>query len=446
MKTILFSSLLSFAVLRLLAQDLSAIYPALKTLPAPASIAEGLRLSYYSSIGDIPDADYNKWGGNQGEWDYATAPSGHGYTQLDVIALSQGIAALTVQAWQYSDWTGPLVPIRGGQSGLLTCAGGGDWWVHPQVLAQIQETQSPEFTILKVIQVLDGRSYPAIRIQHVTDTNRQATVYDLSTGLLLFKGTAVKTAHTIFASQMFYRGSRILPFAAHPQPVPIWINPGLRLDYQGQYYTQVAGSLPAGWPLDALIEIRAVGDGWFLYDQTTTISGIPGLPPSVETSTLVGGGNLYVAPSVLKALQAGAVLDTDPITGCQLSVTQTGNNVTLRSTVGTVSATEFQFDAASGLMNGFRSWDSMDPILQTASELKLIQWPDFAAAAAPTLLIERRGQNIVLSCRSGGGRVYPVEFSVDGGAWQTCGQLSNRLAWEMNLDLGRRCVLFRLRP
>jgi hypothetical protein len=56
----------------------------------------------------------------------------------------------------------------------------------------------------------------------------------------------------------------------------------------------------------------------------------------------------------------------------------------LRVIVGTVSMTEFRLDAASGLMTGFRSWDSTDPILQTTSELELTQWPDFTAVSAPS--------------------------------------------------------------
>ena len=446
MKTLLLLVAAALAFPELLAQDLSAVFPALKTLPAPASVAPGLRVSYYNSIGDIPDAEFSKWGGDLGAWDYATAPSGHGYTQVDVVAIAQGVAALTVQAWQHADWTGPLVPVRGGQAGLVCHAGGGDWWVHPQVLAQIEETQSPEFTILKVTQVLDGKSYPAIRIQQVTEETRQATVYDLDTGFLLFKGTAVRRKNTTFASQMYFRGSRRLPVAAPPPPLPLWLNPGLKVNYRGQYTALVAGNPPFSLPLDALIEVRAVGDGWFLYDQTTTLTSLGGLPPTVEKATLVGGGNIYVAPQTLRTFQTGSILDTDPITGSQLAVAETGNTVTLRSTVGTVSVTEFRFDAASGLMTGFRSWDSTDPLLQMASELELTARPDFGAAVPPTLAIARRDRKIVLSCRGGSGRLYPVEASVEGGRWETVGQLSDQQVWETEADPARRCVLFRLRP
>lgn len=446
MNRLLFAMVVGLVCGRPAAQDLSSVFPALKTLPAPAGIEEGVRLSYYGSVGDIPNEDYDKWGGTLGQWDYATAPSGHGYTQVDVVAVTQGLAALSVQAWQYSNWTGPLIPVRGGQSGLVCHAGGGDWWVHPQVLASLQETSDPEFTILRAVQTLDGKSYAVIRVQRVAEKSRDAVVYDMKTGLLLFRGTAYRTEDTTFASQMFYKGSRKLPHAARPLPLPLWLEPGLAFEYQGEYISQVWGNPPFGLPLAALIEIRAVGDGWFVYDQTTTLSSLWGMPPTVETATLVGGGNIYVAPQVLRGFRAGTVLDTDPITGCQLSVVEAGTTVVMRATVGTVSVTEFRYDAGSGLMTGFRSWDSTDPILELSSVLDLTQMPDLTAVAPPTLKIGRRGAKIVMTCPDGHARLYPVQASVDGGPWETVGQVSSQLEWETSIDPARRLVLFRLQP
>jgi hypothetical protein len=433
-------------LVRLAAQDLSLVFPALTLLPAPPGIEEGIRLSYYSSVGDIRDVEYETWGGNLGTWEYTTAPSGHGYTQLDVVSLSQGVAAATVQAWQYSDWTGPLVPIRGGQSAFVGYPGGGDWWVHPQVLAEIQQPDDPELTVLRVTQILDGKSYPAIRIQRVTEKSRQATVYDLSTGLLLFRNTAVKTDKSTFASQLVYRGSRKMPSAAHPPPIPPWLQPGVEVRYRGEYIAQVMGNPPTALPLEALAQVKAVGDGWFLYEQTTTLESNQGLPPTVEKATLIGGGgNLYVDPRILKGFQAGTVLDTDPITASQLSVAATGAQVTLRSTAGSVSATEFRFDAASGLMVAFQSWDSPDPIYQLASHLELAQWPDLELLLRPDLSLVRHGDRITLSCQNGGGRQYPVEISIDGGPWLPVGTVRDQQQWETAIDPAHRCALFRLR-
>ena len=97
-------------------------------------------------------------------------------------------------------------------------------------------------------------------------------------------------------------------------------------------------------------------------------------------------------------------------------------------------------------MTGFRSWDSTDPLLQMASELELTARPDFGAAVPPTLAIAGRDRKIVLSCRGGSGRLYPVEASVEGGRWETVGQLSDQQVWETEVDPAQRWAFFRLRP
>jgi hypothetical protein len=426
-------------------QDLSNVLPAIKTLPTPLSIQESLQLNYYGSAGEIPNADYDKWAGNDGEWDYNAAPSGHGYTQVDVAAISGSVAALRVQAWQYSNWTGPLIAVRGGQSGLICYAGGGDWWIHPQILAQLQETQTDDFAILKVNQLIAGASYQAIRIQRVLPESRQAAVYDLQTGLLLFKNEAVQTGHSTYASQMYYRGSRQLIPVGGGDRIPSWLKPGLTLDYQGTYTAQVLGNVPFSLPLNAQAQIQLAGDRWFYYDQTTTLASINGMPPTVEKASLVGGGNLYIAPSTLQHLQAGTLLDKDPITQAQLAVAETGNTVTLRLTVGTISSTEFSFDAASGLMTGFRSWDSTVTLYSIYSDLELVRMPDFTGGEPPRLAILRQGQRLALTGENLGTLSYTVEASEAGGPWRSVGQIHDGQPWQTEISSGKGWFLYRLR-
>jgi hypothetical protein len=441
MKNPLLVAMLALCTLR--AQDFSDVLPIVKTLPAPPSVQEGVRLSYYGSVGDIPDSDYDKWSSEDGNWEYNTAPSGHGYTQVDVVAVSGLVAALSVQTWQYSDWTGPLIPIRGGQSGLVCHAGGGDWWIHPQALSQVQEVQSEDFAIVRVSQIIDGAVHPAIRIQRTLPGSRQAVVYDLQTGLLLFKNAAVRTEKTTFASQMFYKGSRVLPFAGGARPLPAWIRPGLALDYQGTFTANVIGNPPFSLPLEALVQVQSVGDRWFSYEQTTILYSISGLPPTVTQATLVGGGNLYIAPEILQGFQAGAVLDTDPITGARLTVTEKGATVALRSIVGTVSYSELRYEAASGLMTGVRLWDCTSPLYSEQSQLDLTQMPDLSGP--PRLVIRRETGQIALSGEDLGTRSYTIESSEDGEAWREVGQLNAGQSWKCDINTSRRITLFRLR-
>lgn len=439
------SVLLGVAAARLLgpaspAQDLSDVLPILKTVPAPGAIVEGVRLSYYGSAGDLPKEDANKWDPAADTWTYATAPSGHGYTQVDVLGLSQGFAGLSVQAWIYSNWTGPLVPVRGGQRGLVCHAGGGDWWIHPLALAQLPETRSDELTVVRVVQTLDGVAHPAVRIQRTLPESRQAAVYDLATGLLLFKNAAVATGNTTYVSQMFYKGSRRIPQAGDNPPLPLWLKPGLQFQYQGRYTARTWGGTPFTLPLDARIEILTVSDRWFLYRQTTTLASLGGLPPTVEQSDLVGGGTLYLAPSRLASLTPGTVLDTDPVTGATLKVAAHGGSVTLVAEAGEASVTELTYDPGVGWMTAFRSRDSTDPLYSLESELTLDTLPD--VTAPPRLAIRRDGGQVVLVCAEAVG--ITLESSTDGGrTWHPQGPIPG--FWKGPIDPAQGCLLYRLR-
>lgn len=422
------------------AHDWSDALPALKTLPAPAEIRTGIRLSYYGSAGDIPNENVSKWDPASDSWTYATAPSGHGFTQVDVVGISDGFAGLTVQGWHYSNWTGPLIPTRGGQRGLVCHAGGGDWWIHPEVLAGLQEFSTADFAVIRVTQTLDGISHPAIRIQRTLPDSRQASVYDLRTGLLLFQNSAVQTAaNTTFASQMFFKGSRLLPFAGHGAAIPYWLRTGLQLDYRGSYTAHVAGGFPFTLPLAANIQVEQVSAAWFLYRQTTTLSSLQGLPPTVETASLVGGGTLFLDPTALQNLPTNPLLDTDPITGARLEVVGRSPQIVLLASVGNVSFTEFTYDPNSGLMTRFHSWDSTDPLYSLDSELVLERLPDLTLP--PRLAIRRQGKELLLACPEGAG--FELQCSEDGGrTWRALAMMTaeKTLAW----DPTKGCVLYRL--
>lgn len=440
MKTRLFISLLGWIVFETAAQDLSDVLPAIKTVPAPDGIRAGVRLSYYGSVADLPNDGISKWDETADSWNYATAPSAHGYTQIDVIGVSGGRAALSVQAWLYSNWTGPLIPVRGGQSGLVCYAGGGDWWVHPQVLGQLQETRTDAFAVVRVTQVLDGIAHPAIRIQRTLPESRQASVYDLQTGLLLFKNAAVLTGDTTFVSQIFYKGSRPLPFSGKGTPLPRWLKSGVQLSYRGTYTARVQGGSPFSLPLQAGIEIQQVDETWFLYRQTTTLSSLEGLPPTVETVTLVGGGTLYIDPDALGGVTPETILDTDPITGATLEVVAQGSSVVLVASAGNQSITEFTYDAAVGLMTRFRSWDSTDPVYSLTSELVLDAMPDLTLP--PRLTIRRQGKEVILGCPDAGD--FQLEASEDGGrTWAALGTMPGERRFALNT--AKSCLLYRLR-
>ncbi|MGF3495982.1 MAG: hypothetical protein ACQXXK_08910, partial [Methanothrix sp.] len=105
------------------AQDLSGLIPGLPNLPAPDWVREGARLSYYSATASIPSAYERFIPDEEGDWvgvnsgkryrrEELFGAAGHGVTQVDVLSVDTRAAVLKVNAWLYSSYTGPLVPIR----------------------------------------------------------------------------------------------------------------------------------------------------------------------------------------------------------------------------------------------------------------------------------------------------------------------------------------------
>ncbi|MHC1768920.1 MAG: hypothetical protein AB9869_32330 [Verrucomicrobiia bacterium] len=177
-------SLLS--VERATALDLSDVLPELRVIPAPPSVREGMRLTYYVAVATVAQTFAEEWVDEAGKTNtlHTPTPSGHGYTQVDVIAVSPGYAALRVQPWLFYNFNGPPVPQFGADESLVCYAGGGDWYAHPDVLAKVSQILTPELKILRMPLKVGDRVYDALRVQAEDAKSRQVLSYDLQTGYL----------------------------------------------------------------------------------------------------------------------------------------------------------------------------------------------------------------------------------------------------------------------
>ncbi len=79
--------------------------------------------------------------------------------------------------------------------GLVGHAGcAADYWIHPNVLGQMQEMNAQGIRILRMPYTVAGKTYKAIRFQTEDATSYNARVYDLETGLLIYHGSRVQGA------------------------------------------------------------------------------------------------------------------------------------------------------------------------------------------------------------------------------------------------------------
>ncbi|HSA00035.1 MAG TPA: hypothetical protein P5055_04780 [Candidatus Paceibacterota bacterium] len=409
------------------ALDVGDVLPVIRTLPAAVSITEGMRLTYHSTVATVPESAFSNWDILSDPDDY-TRPSGQGYTQVDVVGITDQASALRVQAWQFYNYTGPVVPLFGSDACLVGYAGGGDWYVHPAALATIESMTGPGLTILRMPHQVGDRVFDAIRIQSEDDKSRLVTAYDLETGYLIFKSSALKGEKGITLTRLAFVGVRTLQFPWFGGSLPGWVTPGRKLRYDGYSTTTVIGSNPLVLPLTADVEILNPSDNWFLYQQTTTQGSLPGLPPTVDHRTLISGihqlGGLCLPSAALKNLIEGQRIDFDETTGAMSEVLRVGTgangrtSVTMKMTVGTVAWSEASYDVITGAATQLRTYDGPSPLYYTLTEVNLDELPPDIPAlpSAPRLTIVHHpgDHTVTMSCLTEIGRLLTLLSSNDG--------------------------------
>jgi len=409
-------------------QDLSDVLPELKTLPVPPSVGEGLRLNYLVEVATVPTAFFYEWVNDAGSTNHYNlpSPSGRGRTQVDVIGVAPAYVALRVQPWLYHNFTGPLVPLFGGEEALISHAGGGDWYAHPAALAKVAETLQPGLRILRMPLSVAGRLYRALRIQREIRGAQAVVCYDLDTGYLIYKAASVTGKQGVTVSQASFTGSRRISLPWLTGRLPSWtaLRPTLR--YEGSHTAVAPGPFPYTLPLSAEVAITAATANWFLYEQTTTLGSLPGMPDTVETKTLASGipstSPLCLPVPAPDTLRPGDQLDADDVTGAVLTVTHVGtlasgrHGVVLHLRVGDVAWAETAYDGATGVAVELRTYSGASPIYYTTTELRLSALPP-SAPAIPRLSLERLGpgNTLLLSWNSEAARRYTVESSTDAG-------------------------------
>jgi len=329
-------------------QDFSGVIPGLKQLPAPDWVKEGTRMSYYSATAVIPGAyekfildEEGNWVGVQSGKHYRReeipGAGGHGVTQVDVLSVEQGISALKVNSWLYSSFTGPLVPIN--QGAYISPAAGGDWYINPQALANLQDSRSGGVTILRMPYTVNGVTYNAIRIQQESETSTFAHIYDMTDGKLLATFNSARSADkksTTFAYATLL-GVRQMNLPWMGQNLPDWMKQGTVLHFDGTKTIEAklaSYSFPTAVSFD--MKITGVGQRYYTYSQTGSISA-SGFPTQYGGDSQVGGigqpGGLALPPDALATLQTGQVIDEDNVTGITVSVKEIGQVSKGRNTV-----------------------------------------------------------------------------------------------------------------
>jgi hypothetical protein len=304
-------------------------YPDLANAPAPDVIKEGFRATYeeYTGSGREETSEH-------GTWVSGESP-GAGLVQVDVVALEGGNAATWTNTYAPDPTNGAMKTIN--SYGSLNPAGCGDFWCNPTVLRSIPDRAGEDLVVNRGTYDLGGQQYNVIRFYYTSSQGIVlGMIYDLDTGIMLHHTadfassfdadegvTVTRKQNAIFR----LRNLRMVSIPWTDGNVPSWVVPGQVLSYQGQHAFWLP-QLPEVAPtLSALGSQLAIQDVHNRFaegrQQTYTQDAIqPAYVPIVSGVAQLMG---FWVPNEGLSISPGLV-DSDPDTGMQVSVIQSGPN------------------------------------------------------------------------------------------------------------------------
>jgi hypothetical protein len=377
-------------------------FPDLATLAAPWWVSQGTRITYYATAASVPQSYHRYVEDENGGWIDPTtgrkyrqediqSAAGHGYTEVNVSVLNESVAALDVRAYGLSDLAldSPVTTITwAGAVGLP--AAGSDYWLHPDVLAQVDEVVSDSLKILRMPYAIGDEEFASIWFQSLGDRGNYTWVYDLDSGVLLHTASATEgppitgpvaqgegREGSTFLTQSTLVNVRDLALPWVGDSAPSWIGEVSRVDYEGTLTVNVTGS-PIYLGMALTVDLQSFGTDWARYQFARTMWS--DVTPSVtEYMERVDGpgqvGALWLPTDHLGSLSPGDLLDEDPVTRAVVTVeaveaTDSGFTVTIRES-GPGEVSDLVYDGASGLLLA-SSYTNL--LLYTQSDYQVTSW------------------------------------------------------------------------
>ncbi|MFH0967262.1 MAG: hypothetical protein V1862_06225 [Methanobacteriota archaeon] len=338
---------------------LTILYPELNQVSAPSWLEEGIRASYTSNV-----ALYTKYEDQFGNSvDGESAKVGNGITQIDLVGLSDGIAATTNTIYTemppYNNYK--LLMSNGG----ISPDGYGPFWCNPEILATIPDTSTNFLVIQHLPYTIDGEQYATIRFDclYGDQKNALAMVYDLESGLLLYhtintgteqiqKGYVDTTVTSGNSGYYQLKNLRkvIIPWANGS--IPSFIRSGSMQQFAGQKEITVQGAVgaPMAFGRQNILTFGEVSNR-FVICQLDVIN--QDVTTSTDTINTVSGisqlAGLFIPPEAA-GLGTGTV-DTDPDTGVQVSITRNdATGIVLTKTNNADQQSSYWYDPSGKLL------------------------------------------------------------------------------------------------
>jgi hypothetical protein len=354
--------------------------PEAAKLGAPEWTKPGVRISYLVRSATVPESSYGLTEADNGEWEdpitgkkykkeETVGGGGEGFAQLDIVAVGKTAVAVQGAMYLIAQPTQPPTLLKFLDNGFIGAAAGpADYWVHPKLLADATQMHSPKFFVLKGNYNLEGKPIPSLCIVTREPDFYSSQAYDLKTGLLISStiNSRGKLAAVKLPGEDAVRGNksittlRLISVRQLKGPGvdgknPDWVARIKRMQYAGTVTVQIPGVPPVQGPAQLDVAIGKRGTNWARYttDLQFNIGGMPQRAPGDGVVSL-RGGSFWVDPVAFAKVEAGQVLDEDPVTRIKTSIGQVdrGNRFTVL-VQGPGVASESMYDARTGMLQAF---------------------------------------------------------------------------------------------
>lgn len=349
--------------------------PGAANMKAPPSLRPGMRLTFWLGTADVigspgqstlrPDPN-GRWKDKDGKtYSEDVTPTGGGavgFTVIDVIAVTDQAVAMVSTQFQDDGTMSP--PVATNSISFICHPSGCEYWIHPQLLAQVQPGQYGGVNFLRGPYQSNGQTVDALMIQVRTANSSSHNVYDMKTGFNLTMSARMqskkkqnnfnpatgqvtpgqRTDATLVVSQL--RGVRQVqvPWLAAGTPPE---TPGRALRYRGQQSLDMGMGYPTSSPMNATITAKHVDGAIIQYEQVMEMPQSGGGPfRSMKYCAAGQIGSMTMHPQALSALRSGQEIDNDPITRTRTFVEHVGQNQMGQSVIAITEKGQ----------SGFRRW------------------------------------------------------------------------------------------
>ena len=278
-----------------------ALFPELLTLPAPAWIREGQRISYYVQSATMA----------QGPDD--TGAGGAGFLQHDIVAVTR--TAVVVASTMYGATEAGVTPV--GAFGAAFSPGVGDFWVNPAVLADAEAVATDELAVVHMPYTVAETEYDAVRFEYHGEVSVSVSIFDTATGLLIYYRHTLGdgAGETRSSSEIYLLGRRQLRLPWRGTKAPAWLAEGDALDFAGARSIYVAGSPSGQFAEQATVDVAMAQPRWSALRVESSTAGVPNGAVDRVTGVTQLSGAFWLPAEALRAVVRRQQLDRDPVTG-----------------------------------------------------------------------------------------------------------------------------------